>query len=49
VKARLSEETLYWLSTPEVAKDVDAARAEVAACGGVSEDEVRVRFGAPRR
>lgn len=43
------QETLYWLSTPEVAKDVEAARAEVAAGGGVSEDEIRARFGVPRR
>lgn len=43
------QETIFWLSQPNVLQDIAAAESEVAAGKGLSEDEVRARFGVPKR
>ncbi|SDY57646.1 type II toxin-antitoxin system Phd/YefM family antitoxin [Herbiconiux ginsengi] len=43
------QETVYWLSQPGIAEDVAQARQELQAGEGLGEDEIRARFGVPRR
>jgi antitoxin YefM len=44
------QERLYWLSAaPDLASDLAAARDEVEAGGGFSEEQIRERFRVPRR
>jgi len=43
------QETLFWLSQPGVKESVEAARAEVAAREGLSEEQIRAEFGVPKR
>ena len=43
------QETLFWLSQPGIKESVDAARAEVAAGEGLSEEQIRAEFGVPKR
>jgi antitoxin YefM len=43
------QETLFWLSQPNILDDVTQAQEDLAGGKGVSEDEVRARFVVPRR
>ncbi|NEN05151.1 type II toxin-antitoxin system Phd/YefM family antitoxin [Diaminobutyricibacter tongyongensis] len=44
------QERLYWLANGEgLAQDIAKARAEAAAGEGAGEDEIRARFGVPKR
>ncbi|MFB2586706.1 type II toxin-antitoxin system Phd/YefM family antitoxin [Herbiconiux liukaitaii] len=43
------KETIFWLSQPNIVEDVAEAEAAIAAGHGVGEDEVRARFGVPKR
>lgn len=43
------QETIFWLSQPNIVEDVAEAEAAIAAGDGLSEDEVRARFGVPKR
>lgn len=43
------QETLFWLSQPDVLDDVARARQELDAGTTLSEDEIRAEFGVPRR
>jgi antitoxin YefM len=43
------QETLFWLSQPGIVQDVAAARAEVAAGHGLTEEQIRAEFGVPKR
>ncbi|MEY9951144.1 prevent-host-death family protein [Leifsonia sp. EB34] len=38
-------ETQYWLSQEQILDVVTAARSEIAKDGGITEDEIRNRFG----
>ena len=40
-------ETIFWLSQPEVRRDIDAARAEAEEGLTVSGDELRAEYGLP--
>ncbi|GGF17698.1 type II toxin-antitoxin system Phd/YefM family antitoxin [Subtercola lobariae] len=42
-------EQIFWLSQPDIVDDVARARAEIAAGSGLNEEEIRARFGAPKR
>ncbi|MET4782915.1 type II toxin-antitoxin system Phd/YefM family antitoxin [Glaciihabitans sp. UYNi722] len=42
-------ETLFWLSQPEIVQNVAAAKAEVVAGQGLSEEQIRAEFGVPKR
>lgn len=43
------QETLFWLSQPGIAESVADARAEIQAGNGLSEEQIRARFGLPKR
>jgi prevent-host-death family protein len=43
------QETIFWLSQPNIVEDVAEAEKAIAAGDGLSEDEVRARFGVPKR
>lgn len=43
------QETLFWLSQPDVLKDVSRARQELAAGTTADEETMRAEFGVPRR
>lgn len=43
------QETIFWLSRPNILEDVVEAETAIAAGQGVGEDEVRGRFGVPKR
>jgi antitoxin YefM len=43
------QETLFWLSQPGTRESVQAARAEVAAGAGLSEEQIRAEFGVPKK
>jgi prevent-host-death family protein len=43
------KETIFWLSQTNIHDDVAEAEAAIAAGQGVSEDDVRARFGVPKR
>ena len=43
------QETIFWLSQPNIVQDVTEAEAAIAAGDGLSEDEVRARFSVPKR
>lgn len=43
------QETLFWLSQPDSKASIVAARAEVDAGKGLSEEQVRAEFGVPKR
>jgi len=43
------QKTIFWLSQPNVLGDLAQAEKNLAAGKGVGEDEVRARFGVPRR
>jgi antitoxin YefM len=44
------QERLFWLANGDgLAQDIAQARAEIAGGEGLSEDEVRGRFGVPKR
>ncbi|AIY03446.1 antitoxin [Arthrobacter sp. PAMC 25486] len=43
------QETLFWLSQPDIREDVAQAKAEIAAGEGLSEEEIRAQFGVPNR
>jgi antitoxin YefM len=42
-------ETLFWLSQPGIHEDLAEAEADYAAGRSLGEDEVRARYGVPRR
>ena len=42
------EETLFWLSQEGVSEAVNEARREAGDGGGLSEQQIRDRFGTPR-
>jgi antitoxin YefM len=43
------QETIFWLSQPGILDDVAQSEQDVANGDTLSEDEVRARFGVPRR
>jgi antitoxin YefM len=43
------QETLFWLSQEETRGAVSVARAQVANGRGLTEDQIRARFGVPNR
>ena len=43
------QETLFWLSQPDIHSTIATSRAEVAAGGGLSEEQIRAEFGVPKR
>ena len=43
------QETIFWLSQPNIVQDVTEAEAAITAGDGLSEDEVRARFSVPKR
>lgn len=43
------QETLFWLSKPGIARDVDAARAELASGETLDEDQIRAEFAVPQQ
>lgn len=43
------EETIYWLSQPGILGDIEQAGRDLEAGNTLDEDEVRRRFGVPRR
>jgi len=44
------QERLYWLANGDgLAQDIAQARTEAAAGAGAGEDEIRARFGVPKR
>ena len=43
------QETIFWLSQPDVVDEVARAEAEIAAGEGLGEEEIRNRFGVPKR
>ena len=43
------QETIFWLSQPNIVEDVAEAEKAIAAGDGLDEDEVRARFGVPKR
>lgn len=43
------QETLFWLSQPGIGQAVIAARADVTAGQGLSEEQTRAEFGVPKR
>jgi prevent-host-death family protein len=43
------QETIFWLSQPNIVEDVAEAEKAIAVGDGLSEDEVRARFGVPKR
>lgn len=42
-------ETLFWLSRPGIADDIEQARQELANGMTSSEEQIRAEFGVPRR
>jgi antitoxin YefM len=43
------QETLFWLSEPEIRESIAAAEADIAAGRTAGEEEVRAEFGVPKR
>ncbi|RXZ73281.1 type II toxin-antitoxin system Phd/YefM family antitoxin [Agromyces albus] len=43
------QETLFWLSQPGTKATIEAARAEIAAGEGITEEQIRNEFGVPKR
>ncbi len=43
------QETLFWLSQPNVREDLAEARADIASGRTYSEAEIRAEFGVPNR
>lgn len=43
------QETLYWLSQPNISESIADAEDDVAAGRTYGEDEIRAQFGVPRR
>lgn len=43
------QETLYWLSQPNISESIAEAEDDVAAGHTYGEDEIRAQFGVPRR
>lgn len=43
------QETIFWLSKPHIVEGVTDAESAIAAGEGLGEDEVRARFGVPKR
>jgi antitoxin YefM len=43
------QETLFWLSQPATAASVEAARSEVEAGQGLTEEQIRAEFGVPKQ
>ena len=43
------QETIFWLSQPKILDDVAQAENDLAAGKGIGEDEIRARFGVPKR
>lgn len=42
------QETLFWLSQPGTAADIEAGRADIKAGKGFTEEQVRKEFGVPK-
>ncbi len=43
------QETIFWLSQPNILQEVAQAEEDLAAGKGTDEDDVRARYGVPRR
>jgi prevent-host-death family protein len=43
------QETLFWLSQPNIREDLAEARADIASGRIFTEDEIRAEFGVPKR
>jgi antitoxin YefM len=43
------QETLFWLSQPNIHEDIAAARQDIATGQTYSEDQIRAEFGVPKR
>ena len=43
------QETLYWLSQPDIGESIAQAEDDIAAGRTYGEDEIRAEFGVPRR
>ncbi|WP_125614015.1 type II toxin-antitoxin system Phd/YefM family antitoxin [Specibacter cremeus] len=43
------QETLFWLSQPNIRQDLGEARRDIAEGRGISETEIRREFGVPKR
>jgi antitoxin YefM len=43
------QETIFWLSQPNILEDISQAQEDLAAGKGIGEDEIRERFGVPKR
>ena len=43
------QETIFWLSQPNILQEVAQAEEDLAAGKGTDEDDVRSRYGVPRR
>ena len=41
------QETIYWLSQPDVGASIAAGRAEIASGQGLTEQQIREEFGVP--
>jgi antitoxin YefM len=40
-------ETIFWLSQPDVRRDIDSARAEARDGGTIADSELRAEYGLP--
>lgn len=43
------QETLYWLSQPNIREDLAQAKADIAEGRGFSQEQIRAEFGVPKR
>lgn len=43
------QETIFWLSQPGIREDIEQAEQEVRAGRTFGEDEIRTKFGVPKR
>ncbi|MDQ6752550.1 MAG: type II toxin-antitoxin system Phd/YefM family antitoxin [Actinomycetota bacterium] len=43
------QETLYWLSEPNIREDLARAKEEITAGRGLTEEQIRAEFGVPKR
>ncbi|MFH5878999.1 type II toxin-antitoxin system Phd/YefM family antitoxin [Arthrobacter sp. NA-172] len=43
------QETLFWLSQPNVREELAEGRKEVSEGRGISEEQIRAEFGVPKR
>jgi len=43
------QETIFWLSQPNILNDVAQAQEDLDAGKGVGEEEIRARYGVPKR